>query len=60
MSGEPENKRLVRFLPRGLRPSDGESHQEIRRKAAQEAAEAKKAAEQDGGQSEPEPPAGLD
>jgi len=62
MTDKQENKRLVRFfLPRGLdAEAMAKAIQEIRRKAVQEAAPEKKAAERDGGQSESEPPAGLE
>jgi len=51
MADEPENKSLVRFfLPRGLdAEAMAKAIQEIRRKAVQEAAEEKKAAERLGG-----------
>jgi hypothetical protein len=62
MADEPENKRLVRFfLPRGLDVEVmAKAIQEIRREAMQEAAEEKKATERGGGQSDSEPPGGLD
>lgn len=62
MSKDEKKKRMVRFdFPRGLdAEAIAKAIREHGRRILEEAAEEKRAAERDGGQSEPESPTGMD